>query len=93
MNEFKGTPGPWEVDGTEIYPVAGHRATDAICGMAVGFSDADAALIAAAPELLEALVIAVGNLKEICDVLGADRPQSTIRRAEAALSKALGEKP
>lgn len=55
MNEFKGTPGPWELDGTEIYPVAGHHATDAICGMAVGFSDSDAALIAAAPELLKAL--------------------------------------
>lgn len=55
----KHTPGPWELDGVEVYPVNGHRACDAICELSAGQSDdlfeANARLIAAAPELLEAL--------------------------------------
>lgn len=54
MNEFKGTPGPWELDGVEIRASASHP-TERICDMAPGFSKADAQLIAAAPDLLKAL--------------------------------------
>ena len=99
MNEFKGTPGPWEVDGTEIYPVAGHRATDAICDMAPGFKNADAALIAAAPELLGSVQSLVEELEkyqhtphpEGCD--GARGYLVNLMNAKVALRKALGEKP
>lgn len=56
----KHTPGPWERDGVEIYPVRGFRAQDAICSMSSGQDgdrlEANARLIAAAPELLEALI-------------------------------------
>lgn len=85
MNEFKGTPGPWEVDGTEIYPVAGHRATDAICGMAVGFSHADAALIAAAPELLQALIRLAEAARDMHGYL-----EGAVSQAEDAIAGALG---
>lgn len=93
MNEFRGTPGPWEVDGTEIYPVAGHRATDAICGMAVGFSDADAALIAAAPELLAALKLMVSTYPYSPPCQGWEPQVEAHSAAKRALRKALGEKP
>jgi hypothetical protein len=50
----KITEGPWEVDGVEIRASASHS-SERICEMAPGFSDADAQLIAAAPDLLKAL--------------------------------------
>jgi len=52
---------------------------------------ANAHLIAAAPDMYEALIITIGALKEVCDVRGAPLPNSTILRAEAALAKARGE--
>lgn len=50
-----------------------------------------AKLFAAAPDLLEELQLTLGALREICFTCGAARPESTIRRAEAAIAKALGE--
>lgn len=54
-NEFKGTQGPWEVDGVEIRASASHR-SERLCEMAPGFLKADAQLIAAAPDMLIALL-------------------------------------
>lgn len=54
MNEFKGTPGPWEVDGVEIRASASHP-SKRLCEMAPGFTQADAQLIATAPRLYAAL--------------------------------------
>lgn len=99
MNEFKGTTGPWEVDGVEIYPVAGHRATDAICTMQPGFLDTDAALIAAAPELLGSVRSLVEELEKYQHTPhpeGSDGARDylvKLMNAKAALRKALGEKP
>lgn len=49
--EFKGTPGPWKVCGRDKLTIEGADGSD------VGqvLSQADSSLIAAAPELLEAL--------------------------------------
>ena len=63
MQEFKGTPAPWRAEdnpggGTAVY---GDHGSQKVCVMSAGTSliDADnALLIAAAPELLEALRIA-----------------------------------
>lgn len=102
MNEFKGTQGPWEVDGVEIYPVAGHRASNAICAMQPGFLDADAALIATAPELLKALTKLLGAYECVMhsefdypgDPWTAEgRHDDDAIAAKAAIAKALGEKP
>ena len=54
MNEFKGTQGPWEVDGVEVRASASHP-TERICEMVPGFERADADLIAAAPDLFKEL--------------------------------------
>lgn len=48
------TKGPWILDGVEIRASDSHQ-MDRICEMAPGFIDEDAMLIAAAPDLLEAL--------------------------------------
>ena len=54
MNEFKGTPGPWELDGVEIRATASHP-SESVCEMSPGFTQEDARLIAAAPNLYAAL--------------------------------------
>lgn len=77
------TPGPWEVDGVEIHPVNGHRASDAICEMKPGFIEADAALIAAAPELLAALQQAYSCHED-------DFEQVWLSSAATAIAKAAG---
>lgn len=41
-------------------------------------------------ELLEELVVTLGSLKEICHHRQIPHPESTIRRAEAAIAKAKG---
>lgn len=93
MNEFKGTPGPWVASktGRGIGPVSG--LDDQSFGMIIEVAYvefdpeievqvANANLISAAPELLEALQI-------ICffeDISDAQR-----QIAEKAIAKALGE--
>lgn len=59
MSEFKGTPGPWKARnlGTEIAVFGSYR----LCGMTGGEiqrDKANARLIAAAPDLLDALLFA-----------------------------------
>lgn len=96
--EFRGTPGPWvrESAGRGIGPVS--KDDDQSYGMVIpvayvdfGESDevqnANANLIAAAPDLLEALqdlLIRVADDEEY-------GPEHAITRARAAISKALGE--
>lgn len=104
MNEFKGTPGPWLRDCGTVFALNAERfpVNRFTAQLDRGFGDDgkritneeiihNAALITAAPDLLEDLIITLGNLKEVCDVMGCPRPNSTIRRAEAAIAKALGE--
>lgn len=93
MSGFKGTEGPWEIDGTEIYPVSGHRATDAICDMKPGFLDADAALIAAAPELLSAIQLMVSTYPYSPPCHGWEAEVEAHSAAKRAITKALGEQP
>lgn len=95
------TPGPWAVssrtDGNWWHIGAGNQAIAAVHAASkkrnepyAGMFEANAHLIAAAPDLLEELVITLGALKEVCDVRHAPLPESTIRRAEAAIAKAKG---
>lgn len=90
MKEFKGTPGPWFVDANGVQ--ARWNVDDAN-GNSVALThqlpndkdwskrDSNTHLIAAAPELLEALQI-------IC--FYEDIPQGQRDIAEAAIAKALG---
>ena len=91
MAQFKGTPGPWHVsnentlvirDDEWLIPVA-------TAGYVTNEEElATAYLIAAAPELLEALQ----GMLESCvwDVYGRPSPESR-NAAEAAINKATGE--
>lgn len=86
MNEFKGTPGPWVLDGVEIRSAADHPADSPICVMAPGFSRDDAALIAAAPELLAALEALLDYAES-----GWDHFPEVAFNARAAIAGALGK--
>lgn len=99
MNEFKGTPGPWTgMKLSECLPLA-H--CDQV-GLSIGFVNsssearmqegkANARLIAAAPELLKALQDMNAQL-EAEGYMGTT--YGPLRyAAEAAIAKALGEKP
>lgn len=94
MNEFKGTPGPWEVeDNGYFYDINAVRGTVGnVCSSISWFDNgehrgpvamANAQLIAAAPELLEALQI----------IMNSDfyMPKESADAARVAIAKALGE--
>lgn len=96
MKEFKGTPGPWT--GKEV-GVA--KQDDA--GLQLGFvmtidekrrdeCGANAYLIAAAPELLEALRQLRDYVEDVCAVSSSDcDKEHPLMLATAAINKALGE--
>jgi hypothetical protein len=99
MKEFKGTQGPWGVD---VNGVDARWNIDSLNGDSVAITnqivgdknwsirDANTRLIAAAPDLLEAIQIAdrvmsAGRNASYPDWYGA------INKARSAISKALGE--
>ena len=81
----KWTPGPWRVDGQWLMDADGAtlgEILDPRAGPCAAESDANARLIAAAPELYEALKAVVAI---------ADRRTVEFDAAHAALAKALGD--
>jgi hypothetical protein len=90
MSEFKGTKGPWKARnlGTEIAVFGSYR----ICGMTGGEIQRDKAnahLIAAAPDLLDAL-IALRTANGGDNFNGWHQGfDSAIEKARAAIAKAL----
>lgn len=88
--EHKFTPGPWVIAGDEIETAEGQY----VCHFGDGL-EADARLIAAAPELLEAL--RAFNVTErmivggTADSLTIRVPISVLQNAAAAIAKATGE--
>lgn len=92
MNEAKHTPGPWSVD--ESNAIVGEKLDDhpiwlrpVIARFATGVRPADARLMAAAPDLLEALQ----EILDAADGSGWDQLDATLRTARAAVSKATGK--
>ena len=83
------TPGPWEAEGDYVFaPIVGYDAR--IARVTDIDSEANARLIAAAPDLLEALREAVGWMQHvpgIADSVG----QIILDDARAAIAKARGE--
>lgn len=90
MSEFKHTPRPWIVSKTTVYALNddGYNRFSALVQDAHTSLDeleSNARLIAAAPELLEALLAIVGDK-------GVQRVSSDLlNQALAAISKATGE--
>lgn len=92
MREFKGTKGEWFADGYDIFAENGDYH---ICKISADLDDsveeANAELIAAAPELLEALNVAVGYLSQEVDHQSS-LFMSVIDLCNEAIDKALGVK-
>ncbi len=90
MSEFKGTQGPWVSDGFDIFS---EDMDSHICIVSSWLDeeteDSNANLIAAAPELLEALQICAGYLGEL------DHSSAIyiamMDKANEAIDKALGQ--
>lgn len=93
MKEFKGTPGEWFVNKVSDKFIDarlenGKVQSVAWCGdVDVGDRMANVNLIAAAPDLLEALLIIVNMDYQPTD----DESDKVYLKARAAISKALGE--
>lgn len=97
MKEFKGTRGPWEVHETgphwnnkSLTHLEITFGEDGECICDTVYQRADANLIAAAPELLDALqnarrALGAGRNLDFSDWIDANR------QADAAIAKALGD--
>lgn len=75
------TPGPWDASGLTVYDTC-------LDGVASTHTAADAHLIAAAPELLEALENLTANLDHAFPALANLGP---LKSARAAIAKARGQ--
>ncbi|EOW9134657.1 hypothetical protein ACQWPW_002847 [Cronobacter sakazakii] len=90
MKEFKGTPGPWHVTRGDVLDRNG-RMVASVEGFCPGENeDYDADLIAAAPELLEALQLSVKAMQE-GRLVSYPEWYGVINKARAAIAKAIGE--
>ncbi|WP_368928389.1 hypothetical protein [Mixta calida] len=82
MSGFKGKPGPWHWEGKVLC-----NDEHIVGGDSWVFNDADKRLIAAAPELLEALQEFVDLFP---DVIDGDAIMPALDKGMAAIAKALG---
>lgn len=93
MTQFKGTPGPWKISGnwveTDDIPIA----KIINCKPGSGTYLANKQIIAAAPELLEALQNLMLNYNDFRERTGrnSDPQNPLILAALAAIQKATGE--
>ena len=100
MEKFNGTAGPWyaSVSDRGIGPVS--KDDDQSYGMILPvawvefdvdpvYQQANAHLIAAAPELLEALILAESVIRNMAEP--SQSKNFTLEAARAAISKALGK--
>lgn len=98
MSGVKHTPGPWFgqagfSDDVEI-TAESREGMVAICSMELGFTgrigveqEANARLIAAAPDLLEALAVLVTD----CSQIWSEAEFPALKQARAAIARARGE--
>lgn len=99
MKEFKGTPGEWNYSHARGEIVS--KSEGLIAELVVnGHEDNNGSLIAAAPDLLEALQLALNAMDEMGDILNfhdlaeqskVDELTPAFEKSRAAISKALGE--
>ena len=101
MSEAKHTPGPWVIH--ESNAIVGEKLDDhpiwlrpVVARFATGVRPADARLMAAAPELLEALKITRGNIASLGPA-GALTPytpyQEWLAMVDDVIAKATGGQP
>lgn len=94
MSEFKGTPGPWKVNtigkhwnNQSLTHIEVTFGMDGECVCDTVYEMADANLIAAAPELLEAIQHIMEMQLRGFIVLG----EKATEKAKSAINKALGQ--
>lgn len=104
MENFKGTPGPWIADKTSraVGPIS--HDDDQSYGILIpvawvefdqdeGIQASNQRLIAAVPEMLEALRQLRDYVEDVCAVSSSDcDKEHPLMLATAAINKALGEK-
>lgn len=94
MSAPKFTPGPWRMHDMEAGVIVAGRPGGEVANVNNGFGDRDAnaALIAAAPDLYEALKSAVSWLVQVMpDAPLTPRGEELLASYRAALSKAEGQ--
>ena len=104
MKEFKGTPGPWRVSEKRGDLIDIRHNSNGIGAISLNLAhvvarqswlkeaEANAKLIAAAPELLEALRQLRDYVEDVCAVSSSDCDKAhPLMLATAAIKKALGE--
>lgn len=87
------TPGPWNVTNLEtaetVFCIGGQSGSIASAwNKGGGEGEANAKLIAAAPELLEALQYILPALKDTFDTIGDDYSKEAYNKAKEAINKA-----
>lgn len=85
MSEEKHTPGPWFADGGKVYESQDYHEICSFWSNAFPVWEANARLIAAAPDLLEALEECVKWLETSAE------GENATRMAFSAISKAKGK--
>ncbi|EOZ5069694.1 hypothetical protein ACQRVR_005202 [Enterobacter cloacae] len=88
MKEFKGTPGRWIKHGDSIEASGNIEVAVVVNFQEEEMMNADASLIAAAPDLLEALQ---AMLNKAYKQNWNDQYPDEVSKAQEAISKALGE--
>jgi hypothetical protein len=91
---MKHTQGPWQIrqSRSKTHPY-GVVATDLDFEHTVCVDEDDARLIAAAPDMLDALRCALADLEGLAESLDEDHPaHQSIAECQAAISKATGDK-
>lgn len=102
MSEVKHTPGPWKAEGDQVwgYDEEGQQIVIAVTAGAVPdrfnedapWLEANASLIAAAPELLNTILAYKFHHKIMLEIAGdTDCPCKICKMAEAVISKAKDE--
>lgn len=97
MNEPKHAPGPWRMEWGKKAPVLKILAdndfpitTVPVIPSITGYDIPNACLIAAAPELREALAVLLDHAQEQYPHFESERGQRDIAAAQAAIAKAEG---
>lgn len=90
--KFKGTPGPWKNNGPFVYDEYGCRITTINVRPSDREGYSNARLIAAAPELLEALKELVAAWESgLTKAIPALNQEPAYRKAKQIITKAIGE--
>lgn len=91
MEEFKGTPGVWDIDinGQTVLSDAGYKVADIDL---IHGTISDVFVMVAAPELLEALQKLSDYAEDVCGVCPDDcHKEHPLMLASSAIAKALGK--